>query len=56
MLDNGKHLKVAGFGSISFSKLSSDKSRLLNHGARIDLSSKFPYVHVRNCFHFLIYH
>ncbi|CAF2287334.1 unnamed protein product, partial [Brassica napus] len=39
MLDNGKHLKVAGFGSISFSKLSSDKSRLLNHGAHIDLSN-----------------
>lgn len=42
MLDNGKHLKVAGFGSISFSQLSSDKSRLLNHGAHIDLSSKCP--------------
>ncbi|XP_048612114.1 integrin-linked protein kinase 1-like isoform X1 [Brassica napus] len=39
MLDNGKHLKVAGFGSISFSQLSSDKSRLLNHGAHIDLSN-----------------
>lgn len=41
MLDNGGHLKVAGFGLISFAKFSSDKSRILNHGAHIEPSSKF---------------
>lgn len=40
MLDSGGHLKVAGFGLISFAKLSSDKSKILNHGAHIDPSSK----------------
>ncbi|KAF3505780.1 hypothetical protein F2Q69_00001470 [Brassica cretica] len=39
MLDNGGLLKVAGFGLISFEKLSSDKSKVLNHGAHIDLSN-----------------
>ncbi|CAH8264409.1 unnamed protein product [Arabidopsis lyrata] len=39
MLDSGGHLKVAGFGLISFAKLSSDKSKILNHGAHIDPSN-----------------
>ncbi|CAH2059881.1 unnamed protein product [Thlaspi arvense] len=39
MLDNGGHVKVAGFGLISFAKLSSDKSRILNHGAHIEPSN-----------------
>lgn len=40
MLDSGGHLKVAGFGLISFDKLSSDKSKVINHGAHIDPTSK----------------
>ncbi|KAI8537230.1 hypothetical protein RHMOL_Rhmol09G0008300 [Rhododendron molle] len=41
LLDSGGQLKVAGFGLIKLSKLSSDKAKLLQSDAQIDRSSLY---------------
>ncbi|XP_031481180.1 integrin-linked protein kinase 1-like isoform X2 [Nymphaea colorata] len=41
MLDNGGHLKVAGFGLVNFSKLSADTAKLVEPGSLIDGSSLY---------------
>ncbi|KAK4254794.1 hypothetical protein QN277_007890 [Acacia crassicarpa] len=41
LLDSGGQLKVAGFGMVRLSKISPDKTRLVQPGANIDLSSLY---------------